>query len=31
MTPNPETGLVKLPEVVAGTLTEKFGDISLYN
>jgi hypothetical protein len=31
MTPNPSTGLVTLPEVVTGELTEKFGKISLYN
>jgi hypothetical protein len=31
MTPNPETGLVTLPKVVTGMLTEKFGEISLYN
>jgi hypothetical protein len=30
-TPNPSTGLVTLPEVVMGELTEKFGEISLYN
>jgi hypothetical protein len=29
--PNPETGLVTLPEVVTGNLAEKFGGISLYN
>jgi hypothetical protein len=29
--PNPETGLVKLPEVVTGNLAGKFGEISLYN
>jgi hypothetical protein len=29
--PNPETGLVTLPEVVTGNLTVKFGEISLYN
>jgi hypothetical protein len=31
MSPNPETGLATLPEVVTGNLTEKFGEISLYN
>jgi hypothetical protein len=31
MTPNPETGLVTLPEVVTGNLVGKFGEISLYN
>jgi hypothetical protein len=31
MTPNPKTGLVTLPEVITGTLTGKFGEISLYN
>jgi hypothetical protein len=31
MTPNPKTGLVTLPEVITGTLTGKFGKISLYN
>jgi hypothetical protein len=31
MPPNPETGLVTLPEVVTGNLAEKFGEISLYN
>jgi hypothetical protein len=31
MTPNPSTGLVTLPEVVAGELVGKFGEISLYN
>jgi hypothetical protein len=31
MTPNPKTGLVTLPEVVRGTLAEKFGEILLYN
>jgi hypothetical protein len=31
MTPNPRTGLVTLPEVVTGELTEKFSEISLYN
>jgi hypothetical protein len=25
MTPNPKTGLVTLPEIITGTLTEKFG------
>jgi hypothetical protein len=29
--PNPETGLVTLPEVVTGELTGKFGEISLFN
>jgi hypothetical protein len=31
MTPNPRTGLVILPEVIAGDLTEKVDEISLYN
>jgi hypothetical protein len=31
MSPNPETGLVTLPEVVAGNLAGKFGEILLYN
>jgi hypothetical protein len=31
MTPNPKNGLVTLPEVITGTLTGKFGEISLYN
>jgi hypothetical protein len=31
MTPDPRTGLVTLPEVITGNLTEKFGEISLYN
>jgi hypothetical protein len=31
MSPNPETGLVTLPEVVTSNLTGKFGEISLYN
>jgi hypothetical protein len=31
MTPNLETGPVKLPEVVMGMLAEKLGEISLYN
>jgi hypothetical protein len=31
MPPNPETGLMTLPEVVTGNLTGKFGEISLYN
>jgi hypothetical protein len=31
MPPNPETGLVTLPEVVTGNLTGKFDEISLYN
>jgi hypothetical protein len=31
MSPNPETGLVTLPEVVAGNLAGKFSEISLYN
>jgi hypothetical protein len=31
MAPNPSTGLVTLPEVIAGDLTGKFGEISLYN
>jgi hypothetical protein len=31
MPPNPETGLVTLPEVVTGELTSKFGEISLFD
>jgi hypothetical protein len=31
MPPNPETGLVTLPEVVTGNLAGKFGEILLYN
>jgi hypothetical protein len=31
MTPNPETGLMTLPEVVMGNLAGKFGEISLCN
>jgi hypothetical protein len=31
MSPNPETGLVTLPEVVTGNLTGKFGEMLLYN
>jgi hypothetical protein len=31
MPPNPETGLVILPEVVTCELTVKFGEISLFN
>jgi hypothetical protein len=31
MSPNPETGLVTLPEVVTGNLAGKFSEISLYN
>jgi hypothetical protein len=31
MPPNPETGLVTLPEVVSGELTGKFGEISLFD
>jgi hypothetical protein len=31
MTPNPETGLVTLPEVVTGELTGKFGEILLFD
>jgi hypothetical protein len=31
MTPNPEIGLVTLPEVVTGELTGKFGEISLFD
>jgi hypothetical protein len=31
MPPNPETGLVTLPEVVTGKLAVKFGEISLFN
>jgi hypothetical protein len=31
MAPNPSTRLVMLPEVIAGELTRKFGEISLYN
>jgi hypothetical protein len=30
MPPNPETGLVTLPEVVTGELASKFGEISLF-
>jgi hypothetical protein len=30
MPPNPETGLVTLPEVVTGELAGKFGEISLF-
>jgi hypothetical protein len=29
MTPNPEIGLVTLPEVITGTLVGKFGEILL--
>jgi hypothetical protein len=29
MTPNPNTGLVTLPEVVTGELTRKFGEFTL--
>jgi hypothetical protein len=31
MSPNPETGLVTLSEVVTGNVAGKFGEISLYN
>jgi hypothetical protein len=31
MTPNLKTGLVTLPEVITGNLTDKFGEILLYN
>jgi hypothetical protein len=31
MTPNPKTRLMTLPEVITGTLSRKFGEISLYN
>jgi hypothetical protein len=31
MLPNPNTGMVTLPEVVTGNLAGKFGEISLYN
>jgi hypothetical protein len=31
MHPNPKTGFVTLPEVVAGDLAGKFGEISLFN
>jgi hypothetical protein len=31
MMSNPKTGLVTLPEVITGTLVEKFGKILLYN
>jgi hypothetical protein len=31
MPPNPETGLVTLPEVVTGNLARKFREISLFN
>jgi hypothetical protein len=31
MPPNPETGLVTLPEVVTDELTGKFGEISLFD
>jgi hypothetical protein len=31
MLPNPETGFVKLPEVVTGELASKFGEISLFD
>jgi hypothetical protein len=31
MPPNPETGLMTLPEVVTGELTGKFNEISLFN
>jgi hypothetical protein len=31
MPPNPETGLVTLPEVVMGELTGRFGEISLFD
>jgi hypothetical protein len=31
MPPNPETGIVTLPEVATGNLAGQFGEISLYN
>jgi hypothetical protein len=31
MTPNPKAGLVTLPEVIMGTHTGKFSEISFYN
>jgi hypothetical protein len=31
MPPNPESGFVRLPEVVTGELVDKFGEISLFN
>jgi hypothetical protein len=31
MPPNPETGLMTLPEVITGNLTGKFGEILLHN
>jgi hypothetical protein len=31
MPPNPETGLVTLPEVVTSELADKFGEISLFD
>jgi hypothetical protein len=31
MLPNPETGLVTLPELVTGELAGKFGEISLFD
>jgi hypothetical protein len=31
MAPNPNTGLVTLPEVITGDLAGKFDEISLYN
>jgi hypothetical protein len=31
MPPDPETGFVTLPEVVTGELTDKFGEISLFD
>jgi hypothetical protein len=31
MPPNPETGLVTLPEAVTGNLARKFGEISLFD
>jgi hypothetical protein len=31
MPPNPETGLVTLPDVVTGELAGKFSEISLFN
>jgi hypothetical protein len=31
MTPNPKTGLVRLPEVLTGILARKFGEILFYN
>jgi hypothetical protein len=31
MAPNPNTGLMTLPEVIMGDLAGKFSEISLYN